>query len=436
MTPHNHRQLMLCLCAILFAFAACPARSSGTTVRLLNSKPGAFHARMELVEGACCSIDIATYSLHDDATSTLLMEKLIQARGRNVRIRILVDGLMDSLSHNMFERLTSAGVCIREFHPLGPVPKRFPGFRNHTKLMIVDASAMITGGRNIGDAYFVPGADDDFIDRDIVIGDCPAVSSACCCFENLWTSELSRDVHRPTCANRCRKILSYVSCPWPSGYSSDRCAAMRQNHYCACDVTMSVDPDTICFVQSSPSETEACRDISSSLLSLVKAARHRIVIETPYVTLSKEFRDTLEKKVECGIPVLLVTNSLRSTNHVVAYAGYMRQKRMLRRLGIQIREYTGPGTLHAKNWVVDGSVFIGSYNLNSRSRHYDCECGVIIHDAQLAVATLRCMQQHELSSCRCCDEDCLQHNDWTGSGLRPLQLLLMQPVVPLIARHL
>lgn len=436
MNSHNHRQLKLCLCVMLLTFTTCPTDSVAAVVRLLNSKSGAFHARMELIEGACQSIDIATYSLHNDATGTFLMEKLIEARCRNIRVRILIDGLMDGLSCDMLQRLTRAGVCIREFHPIGPIPKRFPGYRNHAKMLIVDGATMITGGRNIGDAYFLPGVDDDFVDRDILISDCSAVAAARCCFENLWTSELSRDICHPTCANRCRKLVCRLSTPLRTGPCGDRCAARRQNHFCPCDRAAEVAPGTVFFVHSSPADTESCHDISASLLSLVKAARHRIVIETPYVTLSREFRKVLESKVQCGIPVIIVTNSLCTTNHVIAHAGYMQQKRMLRRAGIQILEYTGPGTLHTKSWVVDGSVFIGSYNLNSRSRHYDCECGVIIHDAQLAVTLLQCMNRHELASCRRCQEDCLRQKDLTSSGIRPLQLLLMRPLVPFIARHL
>lgn len=421
---------------MLLAFTACPSICTGTVVRLLNSKAGAFHARMQLIDGACQSIDIATYLLHNDATGTLLMEKLIEARCRNIRVRILVDGLMDGLSGDMLQRLTRAGVCIREFHPIGPIPKRFPGYRNHAKIMIVDGATMITGGRNIGDAYFLSGVDEDFVDRDILIGHCSAVSSARCCFENLWTSELSRDICRPTCGNQCRKLVSRLNPRWNSGPCGDRCAARRQNHFCPCDRTAEVAPGTVCFVHSSPADTESCHDISASLLSLVKAARHRIVLETPYVILSREFRRVLEEKVQCGIPVVIVTNSLRTTNHVIAHAGYMHQKRSLRESGIQILEYTGLGTLHTKSWVVDGSVFIGSYNLNSRSRHFDCECGVIIHDAELAVSLLKCMHRHELASCRRCNEDGLMHEDLMSSGTRPLKLLLMRPVVPFISRHL
>ncbi len=109
------------------------------------------------------------------------------------------------------------------------------------------------------------------------------------------------------------------------------------------------------------------------LQSLLRAAKHRIVIVTPYVNLAREFRDCFAAKVRCGVSVMIVTNSLRTTNRVIAQAKYVNQKRAIRRLGIDLREYTGTGTLHAKNWIVDGSVFIGSYNLNSRSQHFDAE---------------------------------------------------------------
>jgi cardiolipin synthase C len=436
MNSHKNQQLMLCLCAMTVITMVRPANASAAFVRILNSQSAAFHARSELIDSACCSIDIATYSLHSDSSSRLLLEKILEARRRNVRVRILVDGIMNDLSHHMFTRLTEAGVCIREFHPLGLFPKRFPGFRSHIKMMVVDGVTMITGGRNMGDAYFMTGSGENFVDRDVMVAECPAVACAGCCFNKIWTHDLSRDTRRPTCLNRCRQFFASFRRTCGTDCLQCRCAVLKQKTYCPCDTLTDVAPDSVRFVHSSPSAEKHCSDITTSLLSLVRSARHRIVIETPYVTLSKEFRGVLEAKVESGIPVMLVTNSLRSTNHVVAHTGYMSQKRKLRRLGIQIFEYTGPGTLHAKNWVVDGSVFIGSYNLNSRSRLYDCECGLIIHDAQLAVSTLRCMSKHELKRCRCCDEDCLSRHDLTHAGLRPLELLLMQPALPLISPHI
>jgi len=364
------------------------------------------------------------------------MEELIHARQRGVRVRVLVDGIKHDLSNRMFSRLINAGVCVREFHPLGPCPTRFPGYRNHSKLMTVDGHSFITGGRNIGDEYFAHSIGDDFVDRDILVADCPAVASASCCFERLWSSELSKDIARPTALNQGRHFLGILSSPLRRKAGAHQCQNPGHCHYRACDTLLDVPSASISFVHSSPAVAETCHGISASLQSLIRAAKHRIVIVTPYVNLTREFRDCLAAKVRCGVPVMIVTNSLRTTNQVIAQAKYVNQKRAIRRLGIELREYTGTGTLHAKNWVVDGSVFIGSYNLNSRSQHFDAECGVIIHDSQFAVSTLRCMLKHEIAASRRCRHNRLTFEDLPQSGLRPLQVLLLQPALPLISRHL
>ena len=410
--------------------------SSAAVVRLLNSRSGALQARLELITGAQCSIDIATYSICSDSSCNQMMGELIHARQRGVRVRVLVDGFKHDLSNHMFSRLINAGVCIREFHPLGPCPTRFPGYRNHIKLMTVDGHSLITGGRNIGDEYFAHSIGDDFVDRDILVTDCQAAASASCCFERLWSAKLSKDIVRPTALNQGRHFLGTFSSPFRRRADAHRCQNSEHCHYRSCDTLSDVPSTSICFLHSSPAVGESCHDISASLRSLIRAAKHRIVIVTPYVNLTREFRACLAVKVRGGVPVMIVTNSLRTTNQVIAHAKYVNQKRAIRRLGIDLREYTGTGTLHAKNWVVDGSVFIGSYNLNSRSQYFDAECGVIIHDSQFAVTTLRCILKHEVATSRRCRHNRLTVEDLTQSGLRPLQVLLLQPALPLISQHL
>ena len=365
-----------------------------------------------------------------------MMGELIHARRRGVRVRILVDGFKHDLSNHMFSRLVNAGVSIREFHPLGPCPTRFPGYRNHIKLMTVDGHSLITGGRNIGDEYFAHSIGDDFVDRDILVTDSRAAASASCCFERLWSVELSKDIPRPTALNQARNFLGDFSTPLRRRTDVHRPQNSGHCHYQVCDTLVEVPSRSICFVHLTPAVPESCHDISASLQSLIRAAKHRILIVTPYVNLTREFRDCLAAKVRCGVSVMIVTNSLRTTNQVIAQAKYVSQKRAIRRLGIDLREYTGTGTLHAKNWIVDGSVLIGSYNLNSRSQHFDAECGVIIHDSQFAVNTLRCVLSHEVASSRLCRHSRFTVEDLKKSGLRPLQVLLLQPALPLISQHL
>ena len=43
--------------------------------------------------------------------------------------------------------------------------------------------------------------------------------------------------------------------------------------------------------------------------------------------------------------------------------------------GVKFYEYT-PGFMHAKCLICDGDVYLGSYNFDFRSMHYNFECGI------------------------------------------------------------
>jgi putative cardiolipin synthase len=83
--------------------------------------------------------------------------------------------------------------------------------------------------------------------------------------------------------------------------------------------------------------------------------------------------------------VLVLTNSLRSTDGLLPQAAYLKYRRGLLRAGIDLREYKGPDTLHAKSIIVDGRVaMIGSYNIDPRSQYLNTEVMCVAADEEIA----------------------------------------------------
>ena len=109
--------------------------------------------------------------------------------------------------------------------------------------------------------------------------------------------------------------------------------------------------------------------------------------------------------VQRGVAVQVLTNSLASTDEPVVHVGYSRYRQPLIEAGVKLFELrplpgepqpaTASGTsggvsLHAKALVVDSRyVFIGSLNLDQRSKLLNTEMGVIIDCPQLAQAANR-----------------------------------------------
>ena len=107
----------------------------------------------------------------------------------------------------------------------------------------------------------------------------------------------------------------------------------------------------------------------------------------------------LEELLARGVRVVIITNSLASTNHVPVYASYVRYRKRLLQAGAEFYEiradHRGEAnawgnhpemvTLHSKATLVDReSVFVGSLNFDPRSVLINTEMGLFIDSDQIA----------------------------------------------------
>jgi putative cardiolipin synthase len=146
---------------------------------------------------------------------------------------------------------------------------------------------------------------------------------------------------------------------------------------------------------------------TAALARLVEAARETITIQSPYLVASDAAIDLFRRALARGVRVRINTNSLASTDNLMAFSGYRSQRKRLLQLGFEITEFqpepaaqhallerlaaahkTKPvAALHAKTMVVDHRIaYIGTFNFDPRSENLNTEAGAIIHDARLAQA--------------------------------------------------
>jgi putative cardiolipin synthase len=146
---------------------------------------------------------------------------------------------------------------------------------------------------------------------------------------------------------------------------------------------------------------------TSALAHLVETAHETITIQSPYLVASDAAIELLRGAVTRGVRVRINTNSLASTDNLMAFSGYRSQRKRLLQLGLEITEFQPEPAaqrvllerltaanrikpiiaLHAKTLVVDHQlVYIGTFNFDPRSANLNTEAGAIIHDAHLAQA--------------------------------------------------
>src|ERR1700735_4854200 len=170
--------------------------------RLLSSGEAAFASLIALADHAERTLDIQYYIIHEDESTANFLHHVRLAADRGVRVRVLVDDLNTAGEDRRFMHQSShANVEVRVFNPFtagrfwtwtrfvaSATDIRRINHRMHNKLFVADDALAITGGRNIGDAYFTLDAHSNFVDLDVVAAGAivPELSAS---FDEFWNSK-------------------------------------------------------------------------------------------------------------------------------------------------------------------------------------------------------------------------------------------------------
>ncbi|TNJ33276.1 phospholipase D-like domain-containing protein [Arenimonas terrae] len=444
------------------AVAASTPEAPRHHVMLLDRGQDALLARVHLIRAARESIELQSFIFDADETGGLVLEELLRAARRGVKVRVLLDqlyGLPDpnlqaSLAgqHRNFElRLYNptfdeaktqalqyaAGIlcCFRKFNQ-----------RMHTKLLRVDGVVGVTGGRNIQDRYFDWAQEYNYRDRDILVAG-PVVRAMGENFDAFWT--YGRTQRAEQLSDVAERLLRANGVPPHPLLAADRERSPRVLAMAATAADgkaviehlrpLGLDVGRVEFFADLPEKHEgelaADEDASIAMRDLVAGARDELVLQTPYLVLSRPARKLFRElqKRERRPVVWVSTNSLAATDAFPVYAMSHKYKRLyLRELGFEIFEYKpypadapidvaatgalgeqraahlpmfGSGSagsasgpvplkragvrvgLHAKSLVVDSRIgVVGSHNFDPRSDNFNTESMVVVHDAEFAGA--------------------------------------------------
>ena len=178
------------------------ANGGRSAFRLLPTGLDAFVARAVLIDMAERTLDLQYYIFNRDQTGSLIIQRLIAAADRGVRVRVLLDdwGTLDKRDESVADLDAHPNIEVRLFNPythrsgvrrLAELLIRFSRVnrRMHNKLFVADGIATILGGRNIGDEYFSFG-ELDFQDLDVLaVG--PVSRQSTGSFETYWNSRFA-----------------------------------------------------------------------------------------------------------------------------------------------------------------------------------------------------------------------------------------------------
>lgn len=379
----------------------------------------AFAARLALADAAERSLDVQYFIWNNDTVGKVLLERLFRAADRGVRVRLLLDDLGTMPSDRVLLAIDShPNIEVRMFNPATLRSPRLVGIalepgrmnrRMHNKSFIADGQVAIVGGRNIGDEYF--GADEvsNFADDDVaLIG--PVVRETSDAFDLYWNhpaavpiASLARQNTTPGQYAKMRTTLaSFFTEAKQSEYADEVRASEFQRDLRQRDVTftwghasiVNDDPDK---VLTPPGDEET--HLAPHLRELAASTRRELFLVSPYFVPGKRGVEFLSELARRGVRVVVITNSLASTDGVPVHSRYKVYRRAMVEAGIELYELqptpdagkmrhigrASGGSLHAKTFAFDRrTLFIGSYNLDPRSNRLNTEMGVVIDSPELA----------------------------------------------------
>lgn len=332
----------------------------GNTATLLASSDAAIDAMVADIDGAADHVHVLFYIWLADNNGLKVVAALQRAAARGVTCRAMADdvGSRAMIRSPHWQAMQHAGVLLARAMPIGnPLIGAIWGrldMRNHRKIVVIDNHITYCGSQNCADAAFTPKAKyAPWVDI-MVRFEGPIARQNQHLFASDWMGHGEDDL-----ADLLRRPLP-----------SPQPGFVAQVIGTGATVRPSAMPEIF--------------------VSVMNAARHELVISTPYYVPDETIQAALCASAYRGVETTFIVPQ-RNDSWVVAAASHSYYAELLD-AGVMIREYVG-GLLHSKTMTVDGQIaLIGSANMDRRSFELNFENNILVSDPTLT-AEIRARQQ-------------------------------------------
>jgi cardiolipin synthase C len=401
--------------------------------RILTAGVDGFLTRVQMIASAQKTLDLQYFILRGDETGRLLTDALVRAADRGVRVRVLVDDADTVPGDEQIIALDAhPSVEVRVFNPFayrGHIKairaleflfnvSRLD-YRMHNKLLVVDNSVALVGGRNIGNQYFQMDPRSQFADDDVFTAG-PIARQLSATFDEYWNSRFAipvkalkasairtNDLAQHREAGRRRQEMRPLDSPGVDYVAliatGEPYAGMVSGRLPLIWAPASVICDTPDKRKVDGGEV-AGRLMERAVAAAARGVKSELLMVTPYFVPSADEMQLLLDLRARHVNVRVLTNSLEAAPELPAQSGYMKFRVPLLMQGIDLHEARsflgnsrgsgqtkrissyGNYALHAKMFVFDRrQVFMGSMNFDQRSRRLNTEVGLIIDSPELAL---------------------------------------------------
>jgi cardiolipin synthase len=322
--------------------------TSGAKIDLLIDGEATFQSIFAAIDNAKESVWVQFFIIHDDQLGRALADRLVAAARRGVECRVLFDQVgSKGLPESWGARLRSEGIHVERFVTNRQFGRRFQiNFRNHRKLVIVDALVAFLGGLNVGDEY---------MGRSRRFGP--------------W-----RDTH------------IRIEGPSVPGF---QLSFLEDWHYITGEVPpfrlpkpiVAPEPSPLVFpIASGPAENwSICPAV---YLSIINSATRRLWIASPYFVPGSPLFYAICHAAIRGVDVRIILPQM--ADHLLPWLSSFTYYQKLREAGVKLWRYQR-GFMHQKVLLADDDIsIVGSINVDYRSFMLNFELSAAIQDKNFA----------------------------------------------------
>lgn len=345
---------------------------------------------MQDIANAKHHIHFQFFKFEDDAIGRQISDLLIQKASAGVEVRVIYDAAANwSVPLSFYRRLRKGGVEVEPFNKIFPYLSSFSNYRNHRKVVVIDAQIGYMGGMNIAERYLTGIRTGVWRDTHLRITGA-AVGELQIAFLSDWhfaTHRLLNSPHyfRDLKEEKNAKDFSQSSLAEAHTVETPliKQSPAEENNPHTDIPTPPNDTQGIKVQIVTSNPTDPWRVMNQALPLLIMQAQHYVWLQSPYFIPTDAILNAMCTMALAGKDVRLMIPAKSDRGILVPKATFSYLDRILS-AGVKVYLYDA-GYMHAKTVVVDDRIAsIGSVNIDPRSISLSFEINAFIYDTRIA----------------------------------------------------
>ena len=382
-------------------------RTSGARVKLLTKNSDALDERIRLMQMAKKRIVISTFDIREGTSFRDMAAVMLERANAGVEILVLGDAFSVELhmaGNPLIDALTShPNIEMRLYNRIDALEPHKSQGRMHDKYVIVDDFAYIIGGRNTFDYFLTDDTDKGSYDCELLIYESePSENSSLALLDDYFDS-----VYQLSCTVKYREDASLAERQDVQAEIASleaRYQRLREEKpqlFGEQDLESMTYQTTGVALLANPIHIYGKEPILFyKMTELMKSAKERVTIHTPYAVLNDYMYRSLQEVVDAVPNVSMMLNGIENGDNIVASSDYIYHKKRLLDTDIRLLEYQGGTSYHGKSVLIDRDIsIVGSFNFDLRSAYIDTELMLVVRSEELNRELSASFDSYEASAC-------------------------------------